>query len=766
MLDVLRRIVQEVSSAANSNDTLRMVVSRVQEAMNTEVCSVYLYDQDDKNYLLMATEGLNQDSVGHVSLGYSQGLVGLVGSREEPVNIDDAPTHPRYHHLPETGEEKFHSFLGVPIIHHRRLMGVLVVQQKQSRRFDEGEEAFLVTVSAQLAGVIAHAEATGNIKDASGKKISGKNDAPRKDARFIGVPGAPGVGLGTAVVLFPPADLASVPDKEIPEEKVAREIEKLEIAVNSVRRDIKNVRAKLSKELRPEELALFDVYLQMLDDNALTSEVIKQVEQGNWVQGSLRIVIQQYVGHFELMDDPYLRERATDIRDLGGRLLSHLQTSSEAEPLEFPDDTILVSQELTPAMLGEVPIEKLRGLISIQGSSNSHVAILARAMGVPTVMGLVDVPSAQFNGLSLIVDGYRGRVFSNPTDELRANYQQIFDDEQLLNRDLQGLSDKPAITKDGHRVQLFVNTGLITDAVRSLEFGAEGVGLYRTEVPFMVKERFPSESEQTEIYRQQLLTFAPNPVTMRTLDIGGDKSLPYFPIEEANPFLGWRGIRVTLDHPELFLLQIRSMLKASEGLNNLRIMLPMISSVDEVDDALHLLYRAYTEVREEGADIQMPQIGVMIEVPAAVYQIHDLASRVDFLSVGSNDLTQYLLAVDRNNPRVADLYDAFHPAVLNALQKIAIDAKVAKTTVSVCGEIAGTPAGAVLLMAMGYDLLSMNTTNLLKVKSIIRGIDKKWAEDLLTTVLKQENSKIISSTVDLALEKQGFGRIVRPERVQ
>lgn len=762
MLEVLRRIVQEVSAASDSSDTLKMVVSRVQVAMKTEVCSVYLYDQDKKNYVLMATEGLNQDSVGQVSLGYSQGLVGLVGVREEPVNVDDAPNHPKFHYLPETGEEQYHAFLGVPIIHHRRLLGVLVVQQKQRRKFDEGEEAFLITISAQLAGVIAHAEATGSIR--STNSVLGRQT--KKEARFIGVPGAPGVGLGTAVVLFPPADLSSVPDKEIADEKRQIEKEKFSTAIESVRTDIGKVRAKLSKELRPEELALFDVYLQMLDDNALSSEVNRHIEEGSWAQGALRRVIQQYVGHFELMDDDYLRERATDIRDLGGRILGHLQASGADSDVDYPDDTILVSQELTPAMLGEVPIEKLRGLISIQGSTNSHIAILARAMGVPTVMGLVDVPSSQFNGVSLIVDGYRGRVFANASDELRANYQQIFEDEQSLNRDLQDLSDKPAITKDGHRVQLFVNTGLITDAVRSVDFGAEGVGLYRTEVPFMIRERFPSEREQTDIYREQLETFAPNPVTMRTLDIGGDKSLPYFPIEEENPFLGWRGIRVTLDHPELFLLQIRAMLKASEGLNNLRIMLPMISSVDEVDDALHLIYRAFTEVREEGADIQMPQIGVMIEVPAAVYQIRNLASRVDFLSVGSNDLTQYLLAVDRNNPRVADLYDAFHPAVLNVLQKIAIDAKVAKTTVSVCGEIAGTPAGAVLLMAMGYDLLSMNTTNLLKVKSIIRGIDKTWAEDLLTKVLKLENSKIISSTVDLALENEGFGRIVRPERIK
>src|SRR5690606_25629262 len=296
---------------------------------------------------------------------------------------------------------------------------------------------------------------------------------------------------------------------------------------------------------------------------------------------------------------------------------------------------------------------------------------------------------------------YRGQIYSSPTDELRQQYQAIYDEEQALQQDLQILRDLPAETRDGYRIPLWVNTGLITDAVRSLDRGAEGVGLYRTEVPFMMKDRFPSESEQQLIYRQQLEAFAPSPVTMRTLDVGGDKSLTYFPIAEANPFLGWRGIRVTLDHPEIFLVQIRAMLKASEGLENLRIMLPMVSSCSELDDALYLIHRAYSEALEEGSRIKMPEVGVMIEVPAALYQIKAMADRVDFFSVGSNDLTQYLLAVDRNNPRVANLYQSFHPAVLNALKNIADQAHRYGKPVSICGELAGDPLGAVLLLAMG-----------------------------------------------------------------
>jgi phosphotransferase system enzyme I (PtsP) len=753
MLDTLRSIVQEVSAATNLSSALEVVVTRIRNAMRTEVSSVYLYDSETKRYLLMATKGLNQDAVGKVSLGSSQGLVGLVGSREELINTENAPEHPRYHYLSETGEEKYYSFLGVPIIHHRRLMGVLVVQQQERRKFDESEEAFLVTMSAQLAGVIAHAEATGNIAAAA------KATETSKESRFSGVPGAPGVAIGTAVVLYPAADLASVPDKLA--EDLEQEIERFETALIAVRRDIRSVGQKLSNELRPEEMALFDVYLNMLDDRALGAEVIIKIREGAWAQGALRQVVQKYIGHFELMDDAYLRERASDIRDLGVRILSYLQeTEGLGQATKYHENTILVSEELTPAMLGEIPTDKLKGLVSVKGSSNSHVAILARAMGIPTIMGVVDVPYAQLDGLELVVDGYRGRIYSQPSDQLREQYQRIYLEEQELNKNLECLRDEPAITQDGYRVPLWVNTGLITDALRSRDRGAEGVGLYRTEVPFMMRDRFPSEKEQTEIYRQQLETFAPNPVTMRTLDIGGDKSLPYFPIKEDNPFLGWRGIRVTLDHPEIFLLQIKSMLKASIGLNNLRIMLPMITSVGEVDEALHLIYRAHAEVEEEGDKVEMPQVGVMVEVPAAVYQIRDLGQRVDFLSVGSNDLTQYLLAVDRNNPRVADLYDSFHPAVLTALYKVAQDAKAINKPVSICGELAGNPAGAIILMAMGYEMLSMNASNLPKVKSVIRGVTLAWAEELLAEIMQLEDAQVIAATVELALEKVGLGRMI------
>ncbi|WP_062261790.1 phosphoenolpyruvate--protein phosphotransferase [Endozoicomonas arenosclerae] len=748
MLNTLRTIVQEVSAASDLQAALNIIVQRVREAMETEVCSVYLYDAEQARYTLMATEGLNKKAVGVARLSQSEGLIGQVGLREEPINLKEASSHPKYRYIKETGEEKFHAFLGVPIIHHRMILGVLVVQQKEQRRFDEHEEAFLVTMSAQLAGVIAHAEATGSLHVTVNT---------RKTARFQGTPGATGVSIGEAVVVAPVADLGAVPDR--PCHDVKKELESLDLALEAVRTEMKTTADKLSGHLPAEEQALFDVYLRMLDDNALGLEIKNRVKQGNWAPGALRQVIDEHVRNFEMMDDAYMRERAVDVKDLGRRVLASIQQHDQ-ECVTYPDQTILISEELTASMLADVPREKLTGLISIQGSSNSHAAILARALGIPTVMGAVDLPYHKVSGKQLIVDGNLGLVYASPSKELLEHYREVVEEEKEFSEGLEAISDLPCITLDKHRLPLWVNTGLMTDAVRSLDRGAEGVGLYRTEVPFMLRERFPSEAEQEKIYRQQLEAFSPRPVTMRTLDVGGDKALSYFPIEEDNPFLGWRGIRVTLDHPEIFLVQIRAMLKASVGLDNLRIMLPMVTSVFEVEEALHLIHRAHGEVLSEGLPVMMPPVGVMIEVPAAVYQVRELAQRVDFLSIGSNDLTQYLLAVDRNNPRVADLYHSFHPAVLQALRKIVEDCHKEGRTVGICGEMAGDPVASVLLLAMGFDMLSMSATNLLKVKWALRKITLERAREILEDVMTLDNSQVIRSSLELALCREGLGKVM------
>lgn len=755
MLDRLRSIVQKVNAAKDLQSALDIIVSSVRRAMGTQVCSVFLLDKELDCHVLMASEGLNKEAVGHVSLQVGEGLVGLVAKHAEPINLQDASLHPSFHYLKDTGEEIYHAFLGVPIIHHRSVLGVLVVQHEERRRFDEGEEAFLITLSAQLAGVIAHAEATGAIE---GISPSGHKTF---DTIFPGVSGSSGVAIGKAVVVFPHADLSQIPQR--PARDIEKEIEFFKTCLNSVRNDMRNLHEKLAGQVAEEERQLFDVYVRMLDDSALGNEVVERIKMGSWAQGALAYVANEHVRVFEAMNDSYLSERAIDIKDLCSRVLFYLQ-EKETVKTEYHDNTILVSEELTAAMLAEVPKKKLKGLISVKGSGNSHVAILARTMGIPTVMGAVDLPYNQLDGKEVILDGYKGEVISNPSEQLRNRYLDIIEEENQLVKGLEGLKDLPCETADKHRVHLWVNTGLMTDVMQSLDQGAEGIGLFRTEIPFLLRERFPSEQEQSIIYREQLEAFAPKVVTMRTLDIGGDKSLPYFPIEEANPFLGWRGIRVTLDHPEIFTAQIRAMLRASVGLENLQIMLPMISHVHEVNFAKQLIKKSFRELLQEGVEVKFPPIGVMIELPAAVYQTRALAKMVDFISVGSNDLTQYLLAVDRNNPRVANLYTAFHPAVLSALQQVVTQAQAEGKPVSICGEMAGDPGAAVLLMAMGFDVLSMNAAALLKVKSVIRSLTMEVAQDLLEQVMELDDAQMIRSAVDLALYNAGVDRLLRSAR--
>ena len=757
MLDVLRTIVQEINSARDSQEILRLIVHRVRSSMETGICSVYLYDEQDNSYVLRATEGLNQEAVGSVKLKKGDGLVGLVAARAEPVNLEFADQHPKFALFPETGEEKFRSFLGAPIIHQREVLGVLIVQQLDGRRFDESEEAFLVTISAQLAGVIAHARAMGELVDLSSPSTVSS------ERSYRGVPSAPGVALGKALVIAEAADLKAVPERQA--DNIDEELDLFRSALQETKRDMERLESSFEDKLNAEEHELFGVYVRMLDDHSMGGEVIGRIKQGLTAQSAWSQVVLEHVGLFSGMNDEYLRERAEDVSDLGKRVLAHLQQSSK-KPVHYPDNIILIGEELSAAVFAEVPVEKVAGMVSIKGSANSHLAILGRAMGIPTVMGAVDLPWTKLDGLLVVVDGHQGQIVSQPGEDMLGIYQQQLEAQQELEENLQVLRDAPCVSADNCSIALWVNTGLRLDALLSLDHGAEGVGLYRTEVPFLLHDRFPSEEEQRKIYREQLELFAPRPVTMRTLDIGGDKALPYFPIEEANPFLGWRGIRITLDHPELFLLQVRAMMRASEGLDNLRIMLPMISNMDELDTALGLIQQAYQELtQEERLDLKMPQLGVMIEVPAAVYQVEAISRKVDFLSVGTNDLTQYLLAVDRNNPQVAGLYNSCHPGLLHALKLIADGAAATGKPVSVCGEMAGEPLGAVILLALGYRVLSMSSTSLLKVKAMLQSVTVGKAQAVLEKALQLDCPDQVKACFEEAFTTPETERLLRPSGV-
>ena len=753
MLDALRQIVQDLGTAQGFRATLDLLVARVSLILDAEVSTIYLRDRASNRFNLVANEGLNANIIGKASLGNREGLVGLVAERAEPVNLEDAPGHPRYFRIPGVAEEAFRAFLGVPIVHVREVLGVFVVQDREARRYGEDEVAFLVTLAAQIARHVAHAEATGDAMD-----LVPRRGGESREARFQGVPGAPGIAIGTAYVVLPVARLDLVPDKETAD--VDAELALFERAIGQARSDIERINDEMAKNLGPEERELFDAYLHMLDDAALAGDVRDGIRRGQWAQGALKRAILEQAATFEKMQDSYLRERSADVRELGQRVLANLQNVAGERPLP-PDNMVLVAEEVTAPMMADFPIEQLRGIVSLKGSRNSHGAIIADALGIPTVMGALDVPIYTIENQTVIVDGHYGEVFINPGAVVRDSYDHFLAEEEEFTRELEGLRDLPSQTRDGHAINLWVNIGLVSEITRSLERGAEGIGLFRTEVPFSMGDRFPTEEEQRVAYREHMEAFEPRPVTMRTLDIGGDKPLSYFPIEEENPFLGWRGIRVTLDHPEIFLSQVRAMIKANAGLEGiLRIMLPMVSRVEQIEEAQQLIARAHAEVIEEGYDVKVPLVGVMIEVPAAIYLTREIARTVDFLAVGSNDLTQYMLAVDRNNPRVADLFEEVHPSMLNALREIAKGCHAEGKPVGICGELAGTPEGAVLCVGMGYDVLSMNAANLPRVKWVIRSVSLRDCRRILARALRMRSSKEILGWVRDQLVEAGLERAV------
>jgi len=752
MLEILHRVSREVNAAPNLRQGLRIIVERVADAMAVDVCSVYLLDAAQGDFVLMDTRGLNSESVGRVRLTSAEGLVGLVAEREEPINLKNAPAHSRFRYFPETGEERYSSFLGVPIIHYRSVLGVLVVQQTEQRRFEESEVAFLVTLAAQLAGAIAHARASGG--------IHGIGDEPvAEDSRALrGLPGAPGVAIGTAVVPYAQSDLNAIPDRVAtdPEAEVAA----FEQAVAEVTAELRQLGQQISASVTADEQMLFDVYLRMLEGDSLVNETVERIRAGNWAPGALRQVIGEHVQVFENMDDPYLRERSSDIRDLGRRILGRLR--DEGGRVEaLPDQAVLVGHEVSASQLAEIPHGHLVGVVSATGSRNSHVAILARALGIPAVMGVDDLRTRQMDGRPVVVDGYAGRFYVDPTETVEHEYQRLIRDEAEFTEGLEAVRDEPATSPDGRTIALYANTGLISDINLSLAAGCDGIGLHRTEFPFLIRDRFPGEEEQADLYRRVLEQFAPQPVTLRTLDVGGDKSLAYFPIEEENPFLGWRGIRLTLDHPEIFLTQLRAMLRADVGLGNLQILLPMVSRLEEIADVRRLLLRARQELAEEGIQARIPPLGVMIEVPATIYQIDRYCDQADFLSLGSNDLTQYLLAVDRNNSRVAGLYDELHPAVLGAVRHVAQAARRHGKRLTVCGGMAGDPAGAILLVGFGIEGLSMSVSSLLRIKWVVRRVPVARAAELANRAVEMDSPEEVRRMLRRTLEEYELGGLMR-----
>lgn len=757
MLTTLKHIVQEVSRTPGLDAALNRLVTLVKEAMQVDSCSIYLANYEQQQLILTATNGLDQGAVGKVRIGFYEGVIGLVGQREEPLNIENVHQHPRFKHYPEVKEENYNAFLGTPIIYQRKVLGVMTMQQREMRRFSLDEEAFLVTLAAQIALEIANADMLGELIQSESMAL------PSGQQVINGVPGSSGLALGIGVTWNQQILLSTLVNRRHKNE--AYEIIAYRDAVEITRAEVKQLSLGLDESLPDDIKAIFSMYDQLLDANSLGREVERRIKEGWNAATSLKLVVEEYAARFKAMQDPYMQERAVDIIDLSNRILGYILNPTK-KPREFPDKPfILVADEITASMLAECPSEMLQGVISINGSQNSHAAILARAIGIPAIMGIASILPSLLDQKTLFIDGYSGMITISPEPQQIREFRHLIAEEKSLHERIDAMSNEPSVTLDHHEMHLYLNTGLVVKQELADNDNIKGVGLFRTEIPFMQSDHFPPEQAQYELYRSILEANPDKDITMRTLDIGGDKPLSYLPIVEDNPFLGWRGIRVTLDQPEIFLVQARAMIRASEDYTNLQIMLPMITTIAEVKEAKRLLKQAYYEVKEELKDplstMMMPKLGIMLEVPAVVYQLSQFAQHVDFFSVGSNDLTQYLLAVDRNNPRVSSLYNSFHPSVLAVLQEIATQANKLEKPITVCGELAGDPAGAVLLMAMGYQKLSMNAHNIRKINWVFRSIKLHHTQQLLADVMSLDNPDEVKIQVDAFLETHGLGGLVR-----
>lgn len=733
----LGRIFRAVSIAETSAEQVKEIVDATATTLAVDVSSLYLVNRDG-DMSLIANYGLDKASAIDVILPAGEGLVGLTAKSLHPVNIADANNHQANYYIPGIDGGELKSFCGVPLVKLGKVIGVLVVQSNERRQFSAEDEAFLVTLAAQLAQL--------KIDIPESKK-------KRKIIRVQGLKGAPGIAVGR--VKSCDTDFSKqAPDVKFDNQEAA--IAKWHELLEEVKASIIADQQKFSGVVADDVSAIFSAYSLLISDPSLVEHVEAEIKKGHSLVYSIRHAIDGFAEKFLMMNDPYLRARSEDIHHIGDKLLQALRPTSETRELASEEAVVLVGRNIGVTDIAAVLGGQLVGIISGEGSSLSHVAVLANAMGIPAVMG-VDEFKLLGEGEQIIVDGNRGEFIVKPSKRLLNAYHGLINHQLDVAKQLAPLAGKEAISLDGQAVKLFANTGLLADIMPGLQNGADGVGLYRTEIPFMVHESFPSEEEQLAIYQQVINAYQGMPVYMRILDIGSDKQLPYFPITgEANPAMGWRGIRFVLDNSPLLMTQLRAMLRAGMSQGNLHLLIPMISDYDELLRFHQLLDEAVEQLNSEGYVISKPPVGIMVEVPAAISQFTLWQDKIDFVSIGSNDLSQYLLAVDRNNARVSERYDAVHPAVINEIQRVVEQANKYNLPVCVCGEMASDPVAVVLLLALGVRRLSISAVRIPFIKSLIRQISISDCLALLAEVSVLKRAGDIRECVEEFLDKQVF----------
>jgi len=752
------RVLEDVSAitarSLDVGDTLQRIVEVVAARTGTDVCSIYILDPREQRLTLWATQGLKASAVGKVSMSVDEGLTGMTMEKLEPVAVVDAIAHPRYKYFPETGEERYHSFVGIPLLDRGSPIGVLVVQTLRPRRFGSSELRMLRTLATQVSGVVVQARLVEQLQSTEQARLEdrkkmqaamrriqayektiGEAERPVRtaQARLNGLPAAPGFGRGRAHLLQAPVAFIDIEDR--PAEDAAVERRRFRRAIARAGTELAALRARLERHLPEFDAAIIDAHRLMLEDAGFLARVEEQIDGGLCAEAALRRVVDEYVEFFGGLTDPYLRERSADLKDVGIRVLRNLLGVDEPERA-LAQDSVLIAEDVTLSDLSLIDHEHIRGIVLATGGVTSHATILAKSFEIPTVVGAENVMDVVHEGDDLIVDGNSGVVYVNPPVMVAKEYERLEREYHAFNRELDALRELPAETTDGRRVQLYANMGLVADIPLVHRHGADGVGLYRTEVPFLTYRDFPDEEEQYQLYSRVVRGLEGQPLTIRTLDIGADKYPSYLHLpKEENPFLGWRSIRISLTMPDLFQVQIRAILRAAT-LGRVRIMLPMISSVEEVRRARELIDEAKDELRRDGVEFDPTvPIGIMVEVPSAVTLAAHLVRECDFFSIGTNDLIQYLLAVDRNNHRVASLYEPLHPAVLTAIHDIVQAARSAGKGVGICGEMASDPLCTLVLLGLGLDDLSMGPFFIPVVKRIIRSVPYAAVRTLSRDVL-------------------------------
>src|ERR1700756_753729 len=724
---LLRRLREVMAEPVSAQERLDKIVVLIAANMVAEVCSVYVL-RVDSTLELYATEGLDRDAVHRTVMRADEGLVGLVASQASAINLSNAQAHPAFSYRPETGEEIYHSFLGVPVLRAGNTLGVLVVQNRARRTYSEEEEEALQTTAMVLAEMIASGELSALARPGV------PEPAARRPLHLTGAALTEGIALGHVVLHEPRVVITNFIADD-----AQKELKRLQAAVEAMRSDLDVLLERGELPDGGEHREVLEAYRMFADDRGWLHRLEEAVRTGLTAEAAVERVQSDTRARMLRISDPYLRDRLHDLDDLANRLMHQLLGQDYAPARDrLPENAVLVARSMGPAALLEYDRKRLRGLVLEEGGPNSHVAIVARALGIAAVGEITNATGVADPGDAIIVDGATGDVHMRPSPDMEAAYVERV--RLRARRQLQylALRDKACVTRDGEKIELMINAGLAVDLPHIEETGAAGIGLFRTELQFMVAATFPRTAEQFSLYRAVLDAAGAKPVTFRTLDIGGDKLLPYMRnVEEENPALGWRAIRLGLDRPGLLRTQLRALLRAGSG-RALKIMFPMVSTVQEFDQARELVERELTHLRRHGHKLpDQVEVGSMVEVPSLLYQLDELLEHVDFLSVGSNDLVQFVYAIDRGNPRVSGRFDAISAPVLRALKDIADKARAHGKPATVCGELASQPLGALALVAIGYRSLSLTASAVGPVKAMLFDVDCRKAAAFLCPLVEK-----------------------------